>query len=166
MKRLGDFYTTCINALCLGKKFWQRAVMREGRKRWGLKTFQHTQFCTAEEEMKHWIHTHTHTFRPAETQLKPGTLNHLHYMQKCLNTLPVTPGFICISILVWKLLVYSHHYQDQPNTPRLLSWTFLHLFLTSVLQTSNLTPQIRNRIKMPLDVYTSHITHSCTPVKE
>lgn len=106
--------------------FLQCAVMREGQKRWGLETFQNIQFCTAEEEMKHCeyeythtnIHIHKHRLRPASTQLKHRTLPHPHCKQKCLHTPPVLPGFICTSLLVWKLLVYSHHYQDQPNKAR------------------------------------------------
>lgn len=178
MKLLGDFYTICINAFCLGKKFWQCAVMREGQKKWGLKTFQNIQFCTAEEEMKHCeyeyahtnIHTHKHRLRPANTQLKHRTLPHPHCKQKCLNTPPVLPGFICTSLLVWKLLVYSH-YQDQPNKARkhgqdcFREFSCIY-FSHRSFKMSNLTAQIRNRIKMPLDIHTSHVTHFCTPEKE
>ena len=158
MKLLGDFYTTCINALCLAKGFGrvcsdERRSEKVRTPNLPIYTFLHS--GRGNETVNTHIPTHTNSDLEIYSYIVKAPLSHPHCKQECLNIPPVLlPEFICTSLLVWKLLVYSHHYQDQPNKDRkhaMLvfqdSWTFLHCFLPSVLQMSNLTPQIKKQNK-------------------
>lgn len=149
---LWSFWLTFIAdapILCLAKKYGrsvQRWEVRKGEEdSWSSSIHNFTQWN------RNWntVETHVHTQIQICRYVQNAKHSQPHSKQKCLATPPVLSWIHLYFITGFKISSYSQCplLPPKPNKASKdakivfqLSWTYLHLFFTSVFQRSNLTP--------------------------